>query len=284
MISIDLKKKLWFWWPLIAGAVVVAAIVGAIYYFLPQADKVEVAQSGYGSIEKLSRYSNFRRAYSIANGGEEKLASLQSMQTRGTFTSGGQSVPFHSLKRRPNQSLTTLKFPNYDLSFCVNGEMVWQRVKIEGKEPSYELKDGDEAEGLREMGEFFDPIMNVILFEKGSIQRLSVSNWESHAVLRLDFTTEKGIPSSAYIEPETMRPLARVEAFADGRQRKMLYSQYQNIAGMQEPYLVETYIDEQLTNRIELEKSEYNVGTVASIFNYPGTLPATVSTKEAPQH
>ncbi len=272
MISIDLKAKIWFWWPIITWPLVLAAIVGAVWFFLPKAENVEVIESGYGSIEELSRYTNFRSAYLAANGGEGKLSALQSMRARGTFTSGGQSVPFHSLKRRPNQSLTTLKFPDYDLTFGVNGDVVWQRVKVAGQEPSYELKDGIEAEGLLELGEFFDSIMNVLLFDKGSIERLSASTWESQVVLRLDFTTEDGIQATAYIAPDTMRPLARVDSFADGKQRKILYDRYHTIGGMQEPFSTETYIDDELTNRVEIEKSEHNVGTVASIFDYPDAL------------
>lgn len=273
MISIDLKAKIWFWWPIITWPLVLATIVGAVWFFLPKAGQEEVIESGYGSIEELSRYTHFRRAYLAANGGEEKLSALQSMKASGTFTSGEQSVPFHSLKRRPDQSLTTLKFPDYDLSFVVNGDLVWQRVKVAGQAPSYELKEGIEAEGLLQLGEFFDPITNALLFDKGSIERLSASTWGSQVALRLDFATEDGIQAAAYIDPETMCPLARVESFADGKQRKILYERYQSIGGMQEPFLIETYIDDELANRVEIEKSEHNVGTVGSIFDYPEALP-----------
>jgi hypothetical protein len=284
MISIDLKAKLWFWWPIITWPLALATIVGLIWYFLPDAGNEEFAETGYGSIKELSRYTNFRHAYLAANGGEDKLAALQSMQARGIFTSGGHSVPFHSLKRRPNQSFTTLKFPDYDLSFVVNGDLVWQRVKVAGQEPSYELKEGIEAEGLRQLGEFFDPIMNPLLFDKGSIERLSASTWESQAALRLDFAADSGLQAAAYIDPETMRPLARVESFADGKQRKILYSQYQSIGGMQEPFLIETYMNGELSSRVTLEKSEHNVGTVASIFDYPELISPPQGTETTPHN
>jgi hypothetical protein len=39
---------------------------------------------------------------------------------------------------------------------------------------------------------------------------------------------------------------------------------------MQEPFQVDTYLDDVLQSRVIIEKSQVNVGTVASLFQYPG--------------
>ncbi len=231
------------------------------------------ARSPYGGIQKLIRFSEFRSAYLRANGGEEQLNALQSVRTSGHMESGDQSIPFFSFKRRPGQSLTTLKFPSYELSFGVDGDVVWQRVLAPGQEPQYELKTGQEAEALGEMGDFFDPIMRVSLFNEGTIERLSPSVWMGVEVIKLEFRTEEGgVPMAAYVDVETMQPIARVERFADGRERKVLYSDYRSVGGMQEPFKVETYLDDKLQSRVVVERSDPNVGAVASLFQYPAHL------------
>jgi len=273
MEKFEFKERLWLWWPILAFAALTTLVGGGVWYFWPEAEPVAVIDPGYGSMEKLTRFTEFRSAYLRANGGEEQLEALQSVRASGQMESGGQTVPFFSLKRRPDQSLTTLKMPDYELSFVVNGDQVWQRVNVAGQAPQYELKTGAEAAALGQMGDFFDPIMLVLLFDEGSIERLSPSMWMGRETIKLEFRTDEGdIRASAYVDIQNMQPLARIEEFADGRERKVLYSDYRLVGGMQEPFLVETYLDETLQSRVILEKSDPNVGTVASLFYYPGSI------------
>lgn len=280
MQSYSSKRKARYWW---VGAVLVCLILilcVAVWNFWPRAS-VEAPDhvQDYGSLEELTRFSNFRLAYLRANGGEERLQRLQSVRSSGVFESGGQSLPFFSLKRRPDQSLTTLTFPSYELSYGVDGDVVWQRVTPIGGESVYELKTGDEAEALGQMGEFFDPIMRVLLFDDGMIERLSPSNWQGAPAVKVEFQTEDGyIKAAAYVEIKHMRPLARIEKFTDGKERKVLYSDYRSVGGMQEPYLVETFIDDVLQSRVVIAKSQINVGAVASLFQFPEK--SNVSKKE----
>jgi hypothetical protein len=90
--------------------------------------------------------------------------------------------------------------------------------------------------------------------------------------------------ASAYVDIQNMQPLARIEEFADGRERKVIYSDYRSVGGMQEPFLIETYIDDVLQSRVTLERSDLNVGTVASLFSAPGssTEDTLVTTGEEP--
>jgi len=81
-----------------------------------------------------------------------------------------------------------------------------------------------------------------------------------------------------------MQPLAQIEELADGRERKVIYSDYRIVGGIQQPFLVETYMNEVLQSRVTLERSDLNVGTVASLFSAPGssTEDTLVTTGEEP--
>jgi len=274
MNKFELQSKFWFWWPILAFPVLLILVGGTVWFFWPEAelsDPVETVDVGFGSIEELTLIPAFRLAYLRANGGMENMEAIQSVRTNGIMESGGQGVPFFSIKRRPNQSFTTLKMPDYELSFVVNGDQVWQRLKVPGQAPRHELKTGTEAEAVGQMGDFFDPIMRVLLFNEGKIEELAPGVWEGQEVLKLDFSSDgDNIRGTAYVDILTMHPVARVEDFGDGRERKVLYSDYRTIGGMQEPFQVDTYLDDVLQSRVIIEKSQVNVGTVASLFQYPG--------------
>jgi hypothetical protein len=274
----NLKERRRFLYRFTGGSIVFLGLLALLWYIKASPQEQTQQSIHDNSLEQLAIYTNFREAYLAANGGQEKLNARQSMQTRGTLNNDEQSLPFRSIKQRPNQSLIVLKFPNYDLSLGVNGSVTWQRIQIKGKEPVYELKEGDEAIALQQMGEFFDPIMNVLLFNKREIQGIEPSERESKPTIRLNFKSETGTETSTYFAPETMQPQAQIESFANRDERKTLYADYRSIGGKQEPFLIETYENEDLKNRIKLEKCEQNIGTVAAIFEYPDQTTKHTST------
>ena len=270
MYRFELQNKLWFWWPFLAFFVLLSLIGGTVWYLRPQAKPIEIIAHSYGSMEELTQFPKFRLAYLRANGGREQLQAIQSVRTSGLMESGGKTIPFVSLKRRPDKSLTTFKMKDYELSFVVNGDQVWQRIIMPRQAPQYELKSGEEAQGLAEMGMFFDPIMRAILFDQGTINRLLPSAWLGEEAVKLEFQSENTfIQVTAYVNIHTMHPLARIEKFSDGRIRKVLYSDYHSIDGMQEPFKVETYLDDVLQSRVIIKRSQTNVGTIPTLFEYP---------------
>lgn len=260
-------------------ALLVFLVAGAVWFFWPRTPLVVETTTdsseltGYGDLEELTNIYNFRAAYLRANGGKDTWDSLQSVRATGVLEQGGQSLPFFSLKKRPDQGLTTIKFPSYELTYVVDGDIVWQRVLRGGSEPEYELKTGDAAEGLLDMGEFFDPIVSALLFEQDGIEALSASEWDGVPVVKIEFKAkDANVKNVAYVEIENMRPLAKLKEFENGDVQKVLYSDYRFVHGMQEPYRVETFVNDVLESRVILNKSDINVGAVASLFQLPQEL------------
>ena len=268
-----------WWWPYAGLSFFCAMLAGVIYFSWPSSTTFEEADTSaptFGTIEDLTQYENFRSAYLEANGGETSIASILSIRNSGVMISGDSEVPFFTIKRRPDKSLTTFKMREYDLSFGVDGETIWQRIKADGQAPNYEIKTGAEAQALAEMGEFFDSTMSTLLHNKGNIERLSSSQWSGTDTVKVEFTPKTNQTKvTAHFDIHSMQQLARIEKFSDGRTRKTLYDDYRNVAGMLEPFTIETYMDDVLQSRILVEKCEANVGAILSLFKYPSQLKDT---------
>ncbi|HBR94426.1 MAG TPA: hypothetical protein DEA90_09710 [Opitutae bacterium] len=272
-----------WWWPYAGVAFLCSLLAGVIYFSWPSTptfEHAEISSNTYGTMEELTQLSNFRSAYLKANGGEASIREILSIRNAGVMISKGKEMPFFSIKRQPDKSLTTFKMREYELTFGVNGPVVWQRVKKEGETPKYELKTGPEGQSLAQMGKFFDSTMSVLLLNQGKIEHLSPSQWQGTETLKVNFAPDEfNRQATSYFDIRTMHQLARIEQLPDGRIRKTLYNDYRDVAGMQEPFKVETYIDEVLQNQIIIEKCEANIGAILSLFDYPEQL--ADSTQEA---
>lgn len=261
------------WGPfLLIGTLSISLLVFAISYFnLLDSDWNSGEHHPYGSIRDLSLWENLKPAFIKANGGEETLAQLQSVRYIGSLNNGDQSIPFTSIKKRPWQSLLTLRFPKYELSYVVDGDTVWQRVEVQAKRPVDTLLEGDEALRIRQLGAFFDPVMMLFLLNKGTIHSLKEGVLEEQTVLVLHFANEElKLDCKAYIEPKTMHVLSRVDFLEDGTVRSLSYSDHRRVGGLIEPFVTVTHIDGEFDNRVLVERSDHNIGTFPSFFEFPG--------------
>jgi hypothetical protein len=283
MIPESLKSRIWFWWPYLGGLILFLGILAGVWFFVfpksgddgePNLQDLQRAR-----LTELSEPAQFIQAYIEANGGEEKLEQLQSVRSTGIFESGGQSVNYRTIKRRPDKSITTLEMPNFDLSFIVNGNKVWQHVEQPNAEPIDELKTGREAEAIRDLGYFFDPLMHIILHSPQDIVSIMPNIWKGQPCLTLEYDSAiRGSRARVFIDPDEMTPIVRIENFANGSKREVFYYDYHPLdGGLQEPHKVETFLDGELQNRIIVESIRANVGVIASIFDYTGQINATAA-------
>ncbi len=264
----ELKARLWLWWPfLVIGFVFFGVYHFAVRYFEGDPTQVTLVAPD----RDLTLLADLRAAYLEANGGAALLSRLQTIQLRGTLVSGGNELPFLQLKRRPDQSLLTLMFPDYRLSFGVDGSDVWRRVAVPGREPEYQRVDAELAEGLQKMGEFFNPVLQVLLSEGFAVEGIATTVWEGQPVIAMEFLKDReGIRSTAYIDRARLLLLGVEEILASGKQRRLVYGDYRAVGGIQEPGWIETYMNGELSNRVSIESVEHNVGAVPVIFRYPG--------------
>ena len=272
MLSEESKARIWMWWPYAAFLLLTALLVGGFFYFMPSGASQLTEGEKAAQIQQLTKPEVFLRAFISANGGEAKLEALKSIRTTGTFESGGQTVPFRTIKRRPDKSITTLQMPDYKLSFVVNGATAWQRVEQPMQDPVDTLKQGEEASALRDLGHFFGPLMHVVLNEPEGIVAIEEASWESEPVLRMEFESKRRkMHATVLIDLQNMAPILRREESADGVTREVFYRDYRQIdGGILEPFSVETYVNGELQSRVLIENCETNVGAPGFLFEYTG--------------
>jgi len=275
MITQKLKEHTWLLWSLIAGVLIAIAITFAVSRNLVtnNSSEAEIAEAPlHERMQELSEVSAFREAYLFANGGENNVLDLQSILASGTFESNGTSVEFRSIKRRPDKSITTLKMPEYDLSFVVNGDLVWQRVRQPNMDPIDVLMEGDEAQAVLELGNFFEPFTYTVVHAPEKIQSIIPNTWKGESCLLVQFEMPiSGVPARVYVDPIKMTQIVRIEDFANGLKREVFYSDFRRVeGGMLEPFLIETYLKGDLQNRVVVERFAANPGVISSIFEFRG--------------
>lgn len=224
----------------------------------------------YGSLTTLLDKSNFKAAYLKANGGTKMLDTLQTIRVSGWMDGNGPRRRFVSIKKRPDKALLTFDYENYSLSFGINGETAWQRTNQPGENPVIDILSGHAATALFESGKFYGPVMRGFLLGDGEISELKQSSWNGQECIlaTIDRGSEEA-PIQVYVDPATMHPLARIEAFADGTVRKTVYRDYHDLGGMQEAFNVESYMNDVLQSRLIIESSDTNFGILSQLFDPP---------------
>lgn len=257
--------------PYVISVLITICAVWVVVVWLNEEDALSDSELlPYGALTDLTRPIAFKRGYLKANGGLELLNVIQSIRLFGSMQSAGVARPFFSMKKRPDQMLLTFDFETYDLTFAVDGDVVWQRTRVPSQEEQVQVLEGEQAAAFLGMRDFFDPMMQLFFLGKGELHSIEVSEWAGAACLSVRFSAEgAGVEMEALVDPKTMNPMARIERFSDGRERKTVYKDYRSLRGMQEPFMVETYLDGVSQSRIVVEKAEANLGVVPWMFEVP---------------
>ena len=237
-------------------------------YWKPESTEAEITLQE--RFEALTKLPALREAYIEAHGGRKSIESFNTVKATGVLESDGEARPFLVLKKRPDQALLRIEMPDYELTIGVSGDTVWQRtIPANGGRARYRKRTGKEARMLGNISNFYDPLTEALVFGRGEVRSISRDQWEEQPALRVDFVTAEGLDASAYLDPRTTFALARMDHFADGRQRRTIFDNYRRIGGLPQPFEITTFLDGTRRNKMRAETFEHNVGVVSSIFQMP---------------
>ncbi|NBB80432.1 MAG: hypothetical protein GVY36_13490 [Verrucomicrobia bacterium] len=271
----EFKARLWMWGPFILAGLLFAITVFFVVSLLNKPTSSDSGDgkedaSGQSILAPASSVDSLRRSYLAANGGEALLAGLRSTRTRGILETPAERIPFLSVKRRPGQSLLRLKFPDYEQSFVIDGDVVWVQFTGGQRDSVVRLLEGDDANRIRRLGTFFDPVMELFLLNEGRINEIERGDFQDETAIVVEFEREDpNIRSKAYIDPDNLHLISRVDTLSDGNERRFFYSDYREVDGVLMPFDVESYSNETFENRVIVEKSEHNIGIYSDYFGFP---------------
>src|SRR5215467_11426648 len=90
-----------------------------------------------------------------ARGGPEKLKSIRSIRITGSVVTGGESMAFMQLQKRPNKLRRDLSVQGMTLSRGFDGQNGWEKTPVQGNsEGAVNVLQGRELEDLRAEADF----------------------------------------------------------------------------------------------------------------------------------
>jgi len=222
------------------------------------------------AIGELLNVDVFKAAYISANGGWKVLNGLESKKIKGRIEIDGKIQPFFMLKKKHGQALLSFEYPDHQLTFGVDGDDVWQRLTVDGQEPSYTRVEGTAADSFISTARFYDPLMSLIVDGGGTLLQIEKSQWEKMPCLKGSFSNEgSDVKIQVYVDPTTMTVMARLKTSPDGLVNKVIYSDYREVSGVMEPFHLESYINGDLEYRMTVDSLRTNVGVMKELFTLP---------------
>ena len=206
-----------------------------------------------------------------ARGGVEKLRALETVKFTGTVTIQGGPVgtPREPLKmttwtKRPNLFRRDTVFPDRSHSVAFDGSTVWVLDSTVG---TPEPVTGPQAAQTRH--EEFDPVFLDYKERGHRIELVGTETIDGVKVHHIMVTRKGGQVEQQYLNADTGLEMRTVTSVEQGNRKIQLrneLSDYRTVDGMQVPFLLRSFVDDQPATQIQLDTVEFNTPMPDEIF------------------
>jgi outer membrane lipoprotein-sorting protein len=206
-----------------------------------------------------------------ARGGVEKLRALQTVKFTGTVTiqGGPPGVPREPMKmttwtKRPNLLRRDTVFPDRSASVAFDGSTMWSLDSTVGAPQEV---TGPQAAQTRPLE--FDPVYLDYKERGHRIELVGIESIDGVKVHHLRVTRKNGQVEEQYLNAETGLEIRTVTSVEQGSRKIQLrneLSDYRTVDGMQVPFVLRSFVDNQPATQIQLETVEFNVPMPDEIF------------------
>jgi outer membrane lipoprotein-sorting protein len=206
-----------------------------------------------------------------ARGGIEKLRALESVKFTGTVTIQGgapgtsrEPLKMTTWTKRPNLFRRDTVFPDRSHSVAFDGSTVWVLDSTVG---TPEQVTGPQAAQTRH--EEFDPVFLDYKERGHRIELVGTETIDGVKAHHLRVTRKNGQVEQQYLSADTgleMRTVTSVEQGPRKIQLRNELSDYRTVDGMQVPFLMRSFVDNQPATQIQLETVEFNLPMAAEMF------------------
>ena len=201
----------------------------------------------------------------------ELVESTQTIRVSGEMVSGTQGQAFILIKKRPDQMLLTIDYGSHEMTFGISDDSVWRRIRAPRQEDQVALIEGEEAKNWLARGRFFDRILYAYIGE-GSIIAIEAADWKGDACLKVSTLDADEVLVDVLVDPQSMYPIAELQTLADGSVKQTVFSDYRDIAGMPLPFLLKSFVDDELKSHTRINSAALNIGVFSELFEMPESL------------
>ena len=250
-------------------------VCAAAYSIVKSIDSTDTAtdevQFPYGSIQELSDMETFMAAYLAVNCKSDLLDRTQTIHAMGTVESGGHSLSFTLIKKRPDKMRFTMKRGSQEIIFGVSGDTVWQLIRAPRQEDQFARIEGEEAVTWMSQARFFDWIISASQGE-GEIVGIEVEQWSGNDSINVRVIDEYGNTYAILIDPQTLHPLAERLTLPNGKVTETIFNDYRDVDGLPTPFQLTISREGKIVSKIQLNNVTINAGILSHLFELPNAL------------
>jgi len=189
---LKLKRYFWICAPLLL--IIIITAIGATWTILantqtdpPKQETSQGEQKPRHSILGLLNEASLIDAYieASAEGGRATLSNINSTRCIGKIYWNERSQDYTLTKRRPNLMLLELTEADSKITYGYDGNTFWQERALNGAAPTAEPVSKLDAETVRNMARFFDPLLTYALEGGGILQVIEFDDYLGASAIRV---------------------------------------------------------------------------------------------------
>lgn len=248
--------------------VILAAILTVFTYIQTENDSGISEATPYGTLEDLSVIEVFLQKYLLVNCNEEVMQTTRTVRVSGIQMANDEGNEFTLTRRLPDLMRLKIDRKTHIVTIGVNGDTVWQLIRIPNKKDEVSNLEGKEAEVWHEQTRFYDTIISTTL-GIGSIESITATQHQAKDYLEVSVLNPKGKQLKVLVDPQTMYPYAEIQTLDTGEIQTTKSSDYRNIDGIPIPFRIDISRNETLASQIVVKTAEINTGILSDYFEAP---------------
>jgi hypothetical protein len=262
------------------GLLLTTSFVFLVWVLVSSSSEVAVTESSkpdnreqLEETDESLKASTFFPAFIQANFGPQGPDRLNTIRFSGRIDQTGEGLDFLIFKKSPNMARMTWIMPNgVEVTFGVRGPKVWQHLEApNGEQMTTELEDA-EARRIRSLGVFFTPFVSYALNYGLIDPNFSILEeaGEAENLIQIEFTNPHDrMLSRVWVDAESLLVQSREDPDRESGDIRVVFSDYESIDGFRIPKTIESYLNDELTQTIEIGKITLNEGILSDFFEMP---------------
>lgn len=205
----------------------------------------------------------FAEAYIQAHGGRAALAAIESIRMHGEIRTGGETLEFTILKKRPNRIRTSYTAGATRQTYGYGAEGAWSRLTV-GSETITQPADAmpDTSYGR---GAFFGELLDACLRDPSLLELIVRDSWQGQPCWRVELAGTGASGLRYFVAVDSLLPLASTVRESGTGKSLTVFTDYRQVGALPLAHRVVTRAAQGETLLV-IQTVTFNVGLPDSIF------------------